>query len=711
MDFFTSGTEKRPVFLCEKTREFARESMGGKYGDEAMKTPAVSLDGVCGFEEMSDLDKYDAAIMMIAENAPLRLCPGERVVGAATLGMALEHVVPATYGGRAVLSGVSHLTLNFETLLKRGLRGFRKDIAARRSYYATEKQRRFLKSMAVAEEAFEIWAGRYLELTKTENPEAYEILKKAPFGPAESFAEAVQTIWMEFAFARLCGIWPGIGRLDVLLGDYLKKDLETGKLDMDEAREILASLFIKGCEWIRSDPRAGSGDAQHYQNIVLAGTDENGCEVTNEVTYLVLDIVEELGISDFPITVRVNENSPEKLLRRVAGVMRRGGGVVAVYNEGLILQSLKNAGYPFDEAAKFANDGCWEVQIPGKTNFVYTPFDGLQVFERALGLNGENDREFESMDELFGEFIRELKKEIEGIYAGAVGGVYFCENGKWQTRYDTPCSVVALFEDDCLAKAASYYDLGTRYTLRSPHIGGAPDVANSLAAIEELVFVRKAVSFARLRRILKNNWEGEEELRLTVKNGIAYYGNDSGSADGFMARILNGFADIVLDMDRAHSDCPVRFIPGVSTFGRQIEWRYVRHATAFGCRRGDILSGNASPTPGTDAEGLTAVIRSHTRADLVRQTSGAALDLRIAGSALDGEKGIAALVGLIEAFVRLGGFFVQIDTVSAETLRAAAENPEMYKTLSVRVSGWNARFVTLNREWQEMVINRTEQSV
>ena len=711
MEFFTSGPEKRPIRLCEKTREFAFESMKGKYGDEAMKNHAVALDGVCGFEDMSDLDKYDAAVRTIAEKAPLRLCSAERVFGAATLGLAIRHKVPVTFKGESVLEGVSHLTLEFGKLLKKGLRGYRKEIASRRSGYATEKERRFLKSLSVAESAFEIWHGRYLELTEKENPRAHGILKKVPFNPAETFEEAVQTVWMEFAFARLCGVWPGIGRIDVLLGDYLKKDLEEGRIDVNEAREILASLFIKGCEWIRSNPETGSGDAQHYQNIVLAGMDETGREVTNEVTYLVLDIVEELGISDFPITVRVSPNSPEKLLRRVAEVMRHGGGVVAVYNEPLILRSLKNAGYSDEEAAKFANDGCWEVQIPGKTDFTYCPFDGLRVFERALGLGGETQREFESIEELYERFTDELKKEVEGIYAGTVGAAYYCENGKWQTRWNTPASVVSLFEEDCIAKAAAYYDLGTRYTLRSPHIGGAPDVANSFAAVEELVFRRRAVTFGRLREILKNNWEGEEELRLTAKNGISYYGNDSEIADGFMARILNDFADVVQAVDRAHADCPVRFIPGVSTFGRQIEWRNARSATVFGTRRGEILSGNASPTPGTDAEGLTAVIRSHTRADLVRQTRGAALDLRVAGSALAGEKGITALVGLINAFVRLGGFFVQIDTVSAETLRAAVENPEMYKTLSVRVSGWNARFVTLNREWQEMVINRTEQSV
>ena len=116
----------------------------------------------------------------------------------------------------------------------------------------------------------------------------------------------------------------------------------------------------------------GSGDAQHYQNILLSGVDQNGEDITNEVTFLVLDIMEELGISDFPTTLRINENSDEKLLRRAAEVVRFGGGILAFYNESLILKSLTDYGYPASDAWKFANDGCWEVQIPGKTFFRYT---------------------------------------------------------------------------------------------------------------------------------------------------------------------------------------------------------------------------------------------------------------------------------------------------------------------------------------------------
>ena len=145
----------------------------------------------------------------------------------------------------------------------------------------------------------------------------------------------------------------------------------------------------------------------------------------------------------------------------------------------------------------------------------------------------------------------------------------------------------------------------------------------------------------------------------------------------------------------------------MSTFGRQIEWAPGRAATPFGARKGDVLAPNASPTPGTDEAGATALIRSYCKLGLGRLTCGAALDVKLLPALARGENGANALVALMDAFVALGGFFMQIDIMDADALRAARENPQAYKSLSVRVSGWNARFVTLNEEWQNMVIERT----
>jgi len=205
--------------------------------------------------------------------------------------------------------------------------------------------------------------------------------------------------------------------------------------------------------------------------------------------------------------------------------------------------------------------------------------------------------------------------------------------------------------------------------------------------------------------VLKDNWEGAEPLRQYVQNRYTYYGNDNDEVDGIAARLLADFAALC---DSLNGKCGYRFPAGVSTFGRQLEWSPLRLASPHGRRAGEVLAANSSPTPNTDKTGATAIIRSYCKPDLSRLVCGAALDLRLLPSSVSGEQGEQALVALMRGFVTLGGFFMQPDVVDAALLREAQEHPAEYQTLSVRVSGWNARFVTLSKEWQDMVIEQNE---
>jgi len=708
MEFYTQNRNKRPVRLSEKTRRFAYDSLNRKYGLDTLKTMSVDLDDVEDYNELSELKKHDLAIMRIAENSPIRICEGERISGAATLGLAIKHMIPATYNGVHVFGSISHLTVDFKTVLKEGINGIKaKAEASYEKYKETEKEY-FAESCLNCLEALEIWHGRYLAALKecSEYKDNYENLKRVPFESATNFYEAVQSLWFTFAFIRLCGNWPGIGRIDWLLGDYLKEDLKNGKISLDEAREILAHFFIKGCEWINGQ-YIGSGDAQHYQNIVLGGIDENGNDVTNEVTYLVLDILEELGISDFPTTVRLNKNTDEKLLRRVAEVMRYGGGILAVYNEEMIMTALRKDGYDEREARGFANDGCWEVQIPGKTYFIYSPFDSLQIFQKKTLRGYEESVDFANYEELYQKYVSDLRVQVEGIFLDR--RKKFVNSGvmtkDWEWTKQTPCTVVSLFEQGCIEKGLSYLEGGPIYNIYSPHIGGLADTVNSLYAIKKLVFDEKKLTLSELLSILKKNWEGEETLRQYVLNRYIYYGNDNDEVDAIASRLLSDFADICASFN---GKCGYRFPSGVSTFGRQLNWSPKRLASPHGRKQGEVLAANASPTPGTDREGATAIIRSYCKADHSKLATGAALDIRLLPSSVEGEDGIQALIALMRGFVSLGGFFMQTDVVDAALLREAQEHPENYQTLSVRVSGWNARFVTLDKEWQDMVIEQNE---
>ncbi len=713
MNIYTaSPKDSRPARLSDETRALAAEALSGRWGSEAKMHPAVTLDFISDdeWDKMDSFDRYDVAVREIAESAPVRLIPGVKIVGSASLGNAIGHVVPAVRGGKTVFESTSHVTLGFARALKIGINAMEAEIDEKlKDTTLTSRQIRFELGMKNTISAMRLWHSRYLEAVRGVSDEIYENLVNVPFLPPKNYREAIQSLWFCFAFTRLCGNWSGIGRIDEILGDFLEKDLADGSITLDEAREYMAHFFIMGCEWIRAEEQSGSGDAQHYQNLVLGGINDKGEDITNEVTYLVLDVIEELAIGDFPTTVRLSENTPAKLLRRTAEVVKLGGGIVAVYNEPLIIESLVDYGYTVEEARRFANDGCWEIQVPGKTNFIYSPFDSLNMLMKdVLGLGGEH-RNYGNYEEMYSALMKRFEEHIISFISGTNNArLRRDDNGKLVWKDFDPCPVVSLFTEDCIAKGYSYTEGGPRYTVVSPHIGGAPDTANSLFAIKKLVFEEKKVSLGELLDILENNWEDAEELRRYVRNRYIYYGNDNAESDSIMASILDDYADLVKKHD---IDSPIRYPSGISTFGRQIEWTPCRTATPSGFRKGEILAGNTSPTPGTDVEGVTAEIRSYCRPDLRKQVSGCALDVRLHPSAVSGEDGVLAIMGLMRGFVSLGGFFMQLDSVDAALLRDAQENPERYKSLSVRVSGWNARFITLDKKWQQMIIERTERTV
>ena len=704
----------RPIRCCDATRRFAARSLAGEFGREARATPFARVELR---EGMTPRQCYDAAITAIAAEAPLRIVtdadgmPLERICGAATLGAAISHVVPASADGvNAVCGSVSHLTCNFYRVVSEGMDKYKERILAREADPTlTPQQREVLASQRNAWEAMRVWHTRYLELladrmAQAQNEtalsayrEMYETLSVVPFSPAKTFRQGVQSVWFAFAFLRLCGNWPGIGRMDLMLDELYRQDIASGAMTEEEARELLAHFFIKGCEWITLQG-SGSGDAQHYQNLVLGGVDADGIDRTGDVTRLMLEIVEEFPISDYPIAVRVGKNSPAWITKKMAEVIRHGSGVVAMYNEDLIIDSLVGFGYELREARQFANDGCWEVQIPGRTRFIYRPMDLYGMFTSQVLRLGSGERvSFASFEEMYASFRAAMDGVLDAFHRDA--DHFFG---------DSPSGVIDLFEDGCIESAKAYHNGGPVYNAFSPHFGGIPDTANAMYAIKKLVFEEKKLSFADFMTVLENDWEGEEALRQCVSSRYVYYGNDNDEVDGIAARIVHDFVE---DCRQVECRNDVLRPPGISTFGRQIEWRDSRAASPHGFRRGAVLAGNISPTPSTDHAGATAIIRSACKADYSRLTCGAALDIRLDPKSVSGESGITAIEGLLHGFQALGGFFLQVDVVDNTVLLEAQKHPENYQSLAVRISGWSARFVTLDKNWQDMVIKRTIQGV
>ena len=688
-----------PRRLSEITHQLAWKGLSGENG-RSMKLvdwdPQISPD-------LKPQMRYAAAAKSIAENAPLRILPGELIVGSATLLEATQERIPILGN-----TSVTHTTLDFERVLPLGYNGLRKQIKERLDAGTLDAKGRELNEAALLTlDAADIWQKRNIALLEQMCSEAdpsgkvfyqtiIDTLKRVPDEAPRTFREAVQSLWSMYAFLRLMGDWSGIGRIDRMLGPYLKEDLRKGIITLDEAREILAHFWIKGTEWIGCGDRY-SGDAQFYQNIILGGIDKHGKEVTNEVTYLVLDIVEELHISDYPIAVRLGDKTPEKLLRRVAEVQRFGGGIVSVYSENTVIDALVKFGYPLEEAREFTNDGCWEAIIPGKTAFLYAANDMLEVFGKTLHLTDSEDVDFADFESLYAAFKANLDKDVD-LWQERIDG--------WWKDVDAPCTLPSIFTDGCLEKGRCYRGGGPVYNMIGIHYGGVSDTANSLLVLKKLVFEENYLSLKDFVDILRKNWEGNEGLRQLVKNRFTFYGNDDPAADAMMNRVYNDYTDIVAKCKEREG---VKRPCGISTFGREIDWRMVRNATPEGSRIGDILATNCSPTPGSDRKGPTSALNSYCKLDFTRCPSGATIELKILPSSVKGANGIKALVGLMKTFREKGGFYMHVDVVDTATLVDAQRHPERYPNLPVRVSGWSARFTTLCKEWQDMIIQRTQQ--
>lgn len=697
--------------LSEKTLNRAKEALLGKWGQELKPTSLVLTEE----EYNQNRDKmYAACVRHIAEEGEIRIDPDELLIGAATLKESAYHVVPVRRPDCDVPAerSISHVTLDFATVIKTGLNGLRRHTLERlqRGDLSDPNKIDFLEACLQTLDSFEKWHARYMELldklileSDGEQKAHYEKVKKyaqnVPMNPATNFREAVQSLTFQFVFQRQCGNWPGIGRIDVFLGDYLKKDLAEGTITLDEAREYIAHFWIKGCEWIGAgDVFEGSGDGQHYQNIILSGVDVDGNDVENEVTFLVLDVVEETLISDFPIAVRLSKRSSEKLFRRVAEVQRLGTGTVAIYNNDFIIKNLVDFGYDIREARDFANDGCWEIQIPGKTCFIYSPYDVVTILDHVLGADGEETPDYPEFEDLYRAWVKDNRAAAENIIENYAKG--------WGTD-GRPNTLVSLFIEDCVENAAGYNSRGARYTVFSPHASGLPNVINSLWAIKKYVYDEKKLTLDELVGYLRNNWEGQEDLRRQILKDFIGYGNADPEIDAFGKRVLHDFSWFQRER-RSYNG--VLLPAGASTFGREIGFAPQRAAQADGHLAHEILAANITPTPGSDKNGPTAIIKSLGALDLSSLVNGTALDMKIAPSSVKGEDGINALVGLYKTFIDVGGIFVHIDIVDNKTLLDAREHPDKYPTLAVRVSGWSARFVTLNRDWQEMIIKKSMQT-
>ncbi|MCX6361128.1 MAG: hypothetical protein NT029_15060 [Armatimonadetes bacterium] len=537
------------------------------------------------------------------------------------------------------------------------------------------------------------------EATRTRLQTMADTCERVPAQPAHTFAEAVQSLW----FAHMVTVWEdgvnanGIGRIDQILWPYLEADLAAGRTTRAEASDLLAELWLK--LYMPYD----------VQQMMVGGRRTDGSDAVNPLSYLVLDVTEAM---DFVrcLSARLHNGSPRPFVTRCVELVARGGGIPFFFNDEALVPALVDHGVPIEDAQGYAAIGCIEITVPGKASphAVSHWINLARVLEltlhggrdprdgRQVGPVGPDLRQCSCMDGLVAAFRRQL----EHFAAWSVYGSNSAETAH-QAQYRLP--YLSILTDDCIGRGMDIIEGGARYNYHSSAAMGVPNAADSLAALNQVLYVDGSATADEILAALGADFEGHEALRGRMMR-CARYGNDDAEPDAMAARLVDMYCDV---LDGHQTVRGGRFFTHLFTFTLMLPMGRATGATPDGRRAGEPLAYSVSPGQGRDTHGLTAVVRSlaalpHHR---VAASSSAILEL---DPALLESGGIDAFVDLLMAAVRMRVGQLQFNVVSAETLRAAQEDPGRYANLCVRVSGFSQQFRLLDREMQEHIIARTK---
>ncbi|MFN2225777.1 MAG: pyruvate formate lyase family protein, partial [Anaerolineae bacterium] len=455
---------------------------------------------------------------------------------------------------------------------------------------------------------------------------------------------------------------------------------------------------------------AESSTYTDFAQINVGGQRTDGSDGVNDVTYLLLDVIEEMRLLQPSSSIQVSKKSPDRFLKRAARIIRTGFGQPSVFNCDLIVQELVRMGKSVADARDGGSSGCVEVGAFGKENYNLTGYFNMpKVLELALhdGLDPRTGRQlgphtgdpasFASFEQLFAAYRRQLDYFVEIKVRG---------NNVVERLYAAhmPAPFLSLLIDDCIAAGRDYHDGGARYNTTYIQGVGLGTMADALSALKYHVFDTGTLSLLDLLAALAADFEGHERTRQLLLNRTPRYGNDDEYADGVMRRVFEAYFQAVDGRPNTKGGTyHVNLLPTTC----HVYFGSVCGATPDGRRAGTPLSEGISPVQGADRHGPTAVLRSAAKMDHAR-TGGTLLNQKFTPQLLAGEEGLDHLVQLVRTYFRLDGHHVQFNVVDAETLRAAQRNPEQYRDLIVRVAGYSDYFCDLGQALQYEIIARTE---
>ena len=545
-----------------------------------------------------------------------------------------------------------------------------------------------------------------------------ETCARVPAHAPRSFHEALQTYWFcHLAVITELNGWDAFnpGHLDQHLQPFYERGLADGSLTRERAKELLECFFIKFNNHL-APPKVGvtaaeSGTYTDFANINIGGLKRDGSDGTSDVSFLILEVVDELHTLQPSQNVQVSRKMPDEFLREACRVVRKGYGYPSVFNADMVVEELLRQGKTVEDAREGGTSGCVETGAFGKEAYILTGYFNLpKVLELALndGVDPRTGKRlgpstgdaagFESFDELVGAFGTQLHHFLEiKLWGNDIIERLYAE--------EMPAPFLSLITSDCIAHGLDYNEGGARYNTSYIQGVGIGTITDSLAAVRNHVFQYGAVAMGELTDALSRNFEGAEHLRALLLNRSPKWGNDDDQADELMKVVFDAFFRAVDGRPNVRGgEYHIDMLPTTC----HIYFGSVTGATPDGRRAGAPLSEGISPVQGADRKGPTAVLRSAGKMDQVR-TGGTLLNMKFSPEALSEERDLDNLAGLIRGYFRLGGHHMQFNVVSAATLRDAQAHPESHRDLLVRVAGYSDYFCDISRELQDEIISRTEQ--
>jgi formate C-acetyltransferase len=589
-----------------------------------------------------------------------------------------------------------------------------------------------LKAMDIAADAILTYAGRYVEKLekmaeeekdserKKELKEMAEMCRWVPVHAPRTFWEALQYYWfVHVGVVYETNPWDSFnpGRLDQHLYPFYEKDLKEGKLTREKAKELLEAFWIKFNNQ-PAVPKVGvtaeeSFTYNDFSKINIGGLKKDGSDGVNEVSYLLLEVLDEVRILQPNTAVLVSDKNPEHFIKTALKVAGPGFGEPPFFNfDGVVVKMLRQ-GKSLEDARTAGVSGCVETGSFGKESYILTGYFNLpKILEitlnngidpqsgKNIGIETRDPRSFKTFDELLEAFIKQVKHFmnikmkgndiIEALFA----------------KY-LPVPFESLWINDCVENARDYNAGGTGYNTQYIQIVGLGTLTYSLTSIKYHVFDKKIISMGELLEALKQNFEGKHEmLRQIILNKTPRYGEDDDYADEIAKNIVDNMVEIIEN----YPPSPIRkaskrvyFLPTTA----HVYFGKVTGATPDGRKAGLPVSEGISPVQGSDKKGIAAVFRSVSKCDWDK-TGGALLNQKLTPDLLEGEENIRKLAQLIKTFFNMGGHHVQFNVVSVELLREAQKRPKDFQDLMVRVAGYSDYFVNLPKGLQDEIIARTE---